>query len=106
MKTDLIIVTEYCENCNIEPSFIFQLGEDGLIDILIIEQKHYLYISQLNEIERFSRLYYELSINVPGIGAVEHLLKQMDELKREIHFLRNQLSISKNSNPEGIEEEQ
>ena len=33
MQTDLIIVSEYCNKCHIEPSFILMLEEDGLIEM-------------------------------------------------------------------------
>ena len=31
MQTELIIVSEYCHKCQIEPSFIDLLQEEGLI---------------------------------------------------------------------------
>jgi hypothetical protein len=31
MQTELIIVSEYCQKCHIEPSFIEMLEEGGLI---------------------------------------------------------------------------
>ena len=33
MQNELIIVSEYCDKCHIEPSFIEMLQEIGLIDI-------------------------------------------------------------------------
>ena len=35
MQTDLVIVSEYCQKCHIDPSFIILLEEGGLIDINI-----------------------------------------------------------------------
>ena len=34
MQNELIIISEYCDKCHIEPSFIEMLQEAGLIDIL------------------------------------------------------------------------
>ena len=34
MQNELIIISEYCDKCHIEPSFIEMLQEGGLIDIL------------------------------------------------------------------------
>ena len=70
MQTDLIIVNEYCRICHIEPSFIFRLEEGGLIEIRIIEGEKYLQAEQLHDIERYTRMYYDLSINFEGIDAV------------------------------------
>ena len=33
MQNELIIISEYCDKCHIEPSFIEMLQEGGLIDI-------------------------------------------------------------------------
>ena len=32
MQTDLIIVSEYCRICHIEPSFLYLLQKGGLIE--------------------------------------------------------------------------
>lgn len=44
MDTNLIIVSEYCRICHIEPSFILKLEKGGLIEINIIEGVSYLSI--------------------------------------------------------------
>ena len=74
MQNDLIIINDYCTHCNIEPDFILMLGEDGLIDIEVIDDTSYFPASQLNELERYTHLYYDLSINIEGIDAIRHLL--------------------------------
>ena len=93
MQTDLIIVNEYCRICQIEPSFIFRLEEGGLIEIRIIEGEKYLQAEQLHDIERYTRMYYDLSINFEGIDAIHHLLARMEEMQREIHSLRGRLRL-------------
>lgn len=57
METDLIIVSEYCQKCHIDPSFIVLLEDGGLIDVRIIGGEHYLLLSQLQELERYTRMY-------------------------------------------------
>ena len=37
MQTDLIIVSEYCRICHIEPSFLYLLQKGGLIEIDTVE---------------------------------------------------------------------
>ena len=63
MQNDLIIISDYCSRCNIEPDFVMMLGEDGLIDIEIRNNVSYFPAEQLNELERYAHLYYDLSIN-------------------------------------------
>ena len=57
MQTELIIVSEYCHKCQIEPSFIDLLQEEGLIEIRTEGDEHYLLVSQLPEVERYSRMF-------------------------------------------------
>lgn len=91
MQNELIIVNEYCEKCHIEPSFIDLLQDNGLIDVLIEDGERYLPFSELPDIECYSRLYYDLSINVEGIDVIHRLLHQIKEMETEIRYLRNQL---------------
>ena len=37
MQNELIVVSDYCDKCHIEPSFIDLLQENGLVDILFDE---------------------------------------------------------------------
>ena len=71
MQTDLVIVSEYCQKCHIDPSFIILLEEGGLIDINITDGERYLFSSQLRDLEQYTRMYYDLSINIEGIEAIQ-----------------------------------
>lgn len=93
MQNELIIISEYCSKCHIEPSFIDMLHEGGLIDIQTDDGKRYLTFSQLPDVERYSRMYYDLSINMEGIDAIHHLLEQIEEMQKEIHSLRGRLRL-------------
>lgn len=102
MQTELIIISEYCHKCHIEPSFIDLLHEGSLIEVRTEAGERYLLLSQLPEVERYSRMYYDLSINMEGIDAIHHLLERMDVMRKELHLLRNQLRIYRR---EGIAED-
>ena len=102
MQTELIIVSEYCHKCHIEPSFIDLLEEGGLIEVRTEGGELYLLESQLPDVERYSRMYYDLSINMEGIDAIHHLLERMELMRREISTLRNQLIVFKR---EGVMED-
>ena len=93
MQNELIIVSEYCTKCHIEPSFLDSLQEGGLIDIQTQDGERYLLYSQLPDVERYSRMYYDLAINMEGIDAIHHLLERMEEMHREIHSLRSRLRL-------------
>ena len=93
MQTDLVIVSEYCQKCHIDPSFIILLEEGGLIDINITDGERYLFSSQLRDLEQYTRMYYDLSINIEGIEAIHHMLNRMRNLQAEIQSLRNRLHL-------------
>lgn len=93
MQTDLIIINDYCDRCHIDPSFIVELAEDGLIEVQVIGEERYFPVSQLAELERYTHLYYDLSINVAGIDAINHMLKRIENLQREICSLKNELKF-------------
>ena len=91
MQNDLIIINDYCSHCNIEPDFILMLGEDGLINIQVIDNTNYFPASQLSDLERYAHLYYDLSINVAGIDAIHNLLDRIEALQRRVRYLENEL---------------
>ncbi len=91
MRTDLIIISEYCQKSNTDPTFLISLEENGLIEIRTINGEQYLLTSQLRELEQYSHLYYDLSINIEGIDAIRHMLKRMERLQHELNQLRRQL---------------
>lgn len=88
MKQELIIVEEYCIQSEIEPDFIIQLKNEGLIEIYIVDNKRYIDSSQLRDIEQYARWYYDLSINIEGIDVIQNLLSRMTEMQKEISRLR------------------
>ncbi|MEG1684625.1 MAG: chaperone modulator CbpM [Bacteroides sp.] len=104
MRNDLIIISEYCYKCKIDPSFLLMLEENGLIDIYIDNTEKYLLTSQLADLGKYIRLYYDLSINIPGIDAIHHLLAKINSMQDEIHLLKSKLSIYRNTQIEEIEE--
>lgn len=91
MDTEMIIIKEYCEKSHTDPTFLLSLEEGGLIEIRTVNGERYLLVSQLRELERYSHLYYDLSINIEGIDAIRHLLTRMETLQQEVRQLRREL---------------
>ena len=52
-----------------------------------------MFLSELPSVERYSRMYYDLAINMEGIDAIHHLLERMEAMRREMNSLRNQLLL-------------
>lgn len=97
METEEIIpVSDFCFNHNIDLSFIYSLLESGLIDCTIMEEKLFLPVSQLKQMEKLVRLYYEMDINLEGIETINYLLQRMNEMQQQIVRLTNRLSLYEN----------
>ena len=88
-----IAVDEFCANHNIEISFITSLQQTGLIEITTIKETGFIDSSQLQQLEKFIRFYYELDINLEGIETIIHLLKRITSLQNEIIALKNRLRL-------------
>jgi chaperone modulatory protein CbpM len=90
---DVILVEDYCLNYAIDQSFVFDLEEYGLVELVVVEEKQFIPLHQVPVIEKFSHLYYELDINVDGIDAISHLLRKVEMMQEEIRTLRNRLRV-------------
>ena len=94
MKNEkLISVDEFCTSHAIEFSFMRNLQDFGLIEIVVQKDAHYIPESQLGKLEHILRLNQDLDINLEGIDTIDHLLQQVESLKAEIARLRNRLCL-------------
>lgn len=93
MKPELIIISEYCVQSNLDPDFIVRLEDEGLIEISIINDERYIDLSQLRDIERYARMHYDLSVNIEGISVIQHLLDRIADMQEEMARLKQQLKL-------------
>ena len=91
--TDLISITTFCTHYNVPTTFINDLQDYELIEVVVSEQEEYLKITQINEVEKIMRLHYDLNINLEGLDAVYNLLKRVENLQSEITSLNNKLRL-------------
>lgn len=94
METNnLIQLAQFCAIQNVDTAFIFALQEFELVEIVVIEETHYLRDTQLPEVEKMLRLHYELDINLEGIDAIATLLKRINSLEQELVATKNKLRV-------------
>ena len=94
MRTEYLIpIDKFCASHDIEISFISSLQESGLIEITTIKESAFIEADQLQKLEKFVRLYYELDINLEGIETVNYLSQRINVLQDEITLLKNKLGI-------------
>ena len=90
---EMIPLETFCNYYEVERSFIETLESYGLVSISSREEQSFILVEEVVELEKFSRLYYDLNINVPGIDALKHLLEKLKELQQERDNLRARLRI-------------
>ena len=89
----LISADEFCTFHNIEFSFMRNLQEFGMIEIVSSQEGNYIPENQLEKLERILRLHHDLQINLEGIDAISHLLNRVDQMQSEIIRLQNKLRL-------------
>lgn len=89
--TYLIAIEDFCTNHNIEISFVNSLQQSGLIKLTLQNESLFIQQEQLPILEKIVCFHYDLDINIEGIEAISHLLEQIDQMKDEIHTLKNRL---------------
>ena len=90
---NLIQIKQFCIYHEIEDSFISELNNYGLIEIVVIEKEQYLQPEQLPSIEKMIRLHYDLKINLEGIDAITHLLNKIEVLQKNLTTTQNKLRL-------------
>jgi hypothetical protein len=94
MQTDnLVSANQFCIHHNVELSFIFDLQQSNLIEIVHVEEEVFLPLHQIKQLEKLVRLHYEMDINLAGIEAVANLLQQIDSLQQKLVYLNNKLVL-------------
>jgi chaperone modulatory protein CbpM len=90
---EIISIETFCTFYNVEQSFVETLESYGLISISSRDEKRFIIVEEVVELEKYSRMYYDLNINVPGIDALKHMLEKLKELQQEADNLRARLRI-------------
>jgi len=88
---ELIPAHDFCVHHNIEFSFISSLQESGLIRITSAQSTTFIRADDLYKLEKFTRLHYDLDINIEGIETINHLLEKIENLQGELKNLKNKL---------------
>ncbi|MEO9021775.1 MAG: chaperone modulator CbpM [Ginsengibacter sp.] len=88
---ELIPAKDFCIYHNIEYSFISSLQNSGLISITSVEKTSFISTDEIQKLEKFVRLHYDLDINLEGIEAINHLLEKIEDMQKEILQLRNRV---------------
>ena len=89
----LISADDFCICHNIEFSFMRNLQEFGMIQMITRQDVDYIPESEIEKLERILRLHQDLEINMEGIDTISHLLQKIARMQAEITMLRNRLRL-------------
>ncbi len=92
-EENLILVSHYCKQTSTSIAFIDSLQEYGFIQVLLVEAHKYVHPQDIEEIERISRLQEELGINLEGIDALNHMIRKVNHLEKELKIAKDRLRI-------------
>ena len=93
VRKNLISTDEFCIHHNIEFSFIRNLQEFGLLEVVSVQKVQYIPEDQLEKLERMLRLHKDLEINTEGIDTIGHLIDKIQDLQEEVINLKNRLRL-------------
>jgi len=88
-QDELIPAEDFCIYHNIEYSFINSLEDSGLISVTAVEHTAYIPAEEIQKLEKFVRMHYDLDINIEGIETINYLLEKIQEMQKEILNLKN-----------------
>jgi hypothetical protein len=95
-NANLIPAIACCGHYNVELSFIHSLHQYGFIKIVSVESTEFIDMDELQTLEKFIRLHYELDINMQGIEAINFLLERVQNMQQEITYLKSKLNVYEN----------
>ena len=90
---NLIQIKQFCVYHEIENTFITELNDYGLVEIIISDEDEYLQPEQLPTVEKMIRMHYDLKINLEGIDAIAHLLNKIEVLQQNLNAAQNKLRL-------------
>ena len=92
-EKNLVPAVTCCEHYNIKLSFIHSLEQYGFIKTVVIDSDEFIEADELQNLEKFIRLHYELDINLQGIEAISFLLERIQHMQEEISYLKRKLNV-------------
>jgi chaperone modulatory protein CbpM len=93
MENQMITIEAYCTYHQAEPAFIEALEKGGLLNVTVMNNDRFIDYEQLQQLECYTRWYYDMDINVPGIDAINNLLDKIKQMQQEIEDLKHRLAL-------------
>lgn len=90
---NLISIQQFCSQYEVPITFINELHEFELIEIIAAKNKNFIKATQIHRIEKMMRMHYDLEINLEGIHVIDNLLEKLEDLQNQVTALNNRLRL-------------
>jgi hypothetical protein len=84
MKEELIALEIFCHHFKAELTFVKNLSEFGLVELVEEEDKIFIPSYEIGQLERLTRLHYDVGINLEGLEAIQHLLEKLKQAQEDL----------------------
>lgn len=88
MERVLYKIVDICQSNRVERTFIQELHQSGLIEIIIESEIEYIEEEQIAQLEKLTTLHYELEVNIQGLEVIQNLLQKIGDLQDEVYHLK------------------
>lgn len=92
-KEHYILVRTVCTHYALEQTFIYGLGDKGLINIVTSDPDDLIHEEDLPRLEKILRIHRELAVDVDAMEVVLNLVDKIDQLQEELTLLKNRISF-------------
>lgn len=92
-KENLIPIKQLCKHYQVEISLFSELHNLGIIEVLTIEDAHFIHEDRIRVFEKVVRIQNDLNINLEGIDTVMNLLDKINDLQTELNTVKNRLRL-------------
>ena len=82
-----------CLHYKIEPVFLHELNQFGLLKMQLIDQNYFIHHSSIYQLEKIIRLHHELNVNLEGIDIIMNLLEKINALDESLRIARNNTAV-------------
>ena len=87
-QEQFIIIEDFCQYYCIEVSFIKNLSENGMIELIVQDDSQLIHHDEIGHLEKYIHLHYDLGINIEGLEAISHLLEKTENLQNELRHIK------------------
>ena len=92
-KENLIPIKQLCRHYQVEISLFSELNSLGIIEVLTIEDSHFIHEDKISVVEKVVRIQNDLNVNLEGVDTVLNLLDKINELQTELNAVKNRLRL-------------